>query len=135
MAKKVISDEVAILEFNKILDFWEIEIDNSEESRGNKEKVINAIKRGRLTFDEEKEVFKYKLRKPVEQENKDFLNELVLREPIARELTSSSEKNQDNVFKMTVKLISNSSGIPIGIVERIGMKDLTVIGSLMAFFG
>lgn len=134
MSKIVIEKKQAEKEFDSLCDYWEIDIDNNDDETSiNKEKIVNCIMRGRLTFDEKSETFKYKLRKPVAKENGELIEGIVLKEPSSQALISS--KKDTNEMQLTMKMLSNSSGLPIGVIERIGMKDITVLGCIMVFFG
>ena len=71
------------------------------------------------------------MRNPIEKENGEKTESLILKEPVAEQLIASSNKDE---MAMTVKMISKSADIPLGIAQRLGMKDLTLIGAIMFFF-
>lgn len=131
MSKILISKEQAEQEFKNICEYWDIDIDNDDESITTKEKVVSAIMRGKLNFNEKEESFTYKLRKPLELANKEIINELTLFEPETQALLSLANQSD---LQMSIRMIANSSKQPIGVIERLKMKDITILGSLMAFF-
>lgn len=128
MKKIVVSKEVAQQEFGDLCEYWEIDTSDNEVLRT---KFIGAITRGRLSFNKDTDEFKYILRKPITLENKETISELTLKEIDTQALTAASK---DNDFIAALKMISSSSGVPYGVIERMSPKDTGVLGAILAFF-
>jgi len=126
-----VNRSVAEYEFEKYCNFWELDISEDEESSLNKDKIISAIMRGRIAFNESEEKFIYKLRKPINLENGNVISEIIIGEPKSKDMHNISEKN---LFQSSLKMISACSGQPLGVIDRLGMKDITILSTLMAFF-
>lgn len=127
MSKIVVCKEVAEKEFEDICEAWELDEDDAKDI---KKTIVKAICRGRLSYDNEKEVFEYELRKPIVQKDGETVTSFTMRDvevgSIARHKGSDAEGG--------LATISNSSKQPIGIVNRLSLKDSSVLGSITAFF-
>lgn len=96
--------------------------------------IVRALMAGRLAFDSTTEEFTYRLRKPIALENGKSIEVFGIREPNAGQIRDSSRTTKDET-EQSLRLLSFITGQPLGVIERIGQKDLMVAGSLFAFFG
>ena len=99
-----------------------------------RERIVRAVMDGRLSFDDVAETFIYRLRKPVTLENGDTLSELRINEPSTGKIRDANKITKDE-FEVSVRLLSYVTGHPLGIIDRICMRDLTTTGTLFGFFG
>lgn len=126
--KQVIAENVARDEINSWSEAFETEPNESMT-----EALLPAVTRGRIEFDESKEEFRVKLRKSVELENKEPLTHVSLREPTTEQTQKASRMKND--VAASAHLLSGVSGLPLGIINRIGQKDFVVLSVVMGFFG
>ena len=118
----------------------EVEVANWEDrfdtvlSPESSEKLIRVVMRGRIVFDEQTESFTLKLRTPIQLDNGETVSELTLREPKARQARDAGKPGTGDV-EAVLRMLSAVSGQGLGVIERLGMKDLTVCGELFNFFG
>ncbi len=127
MSKEVIAREAAEEEVQGWCDRFDTAL--SPESS---EKLIRIVMRGRITLDEKTESFTLKLRSPIQLDNGETVNELTLREPRARQ---ARDVGKGGDVEMVLKVLSSVSGQPLGVIDRLGMKDLVIAGELFNFFG
>lgn len=100
-------------------------------------KLIKAVQKGRLEFDEESEKFKLKLRKAYALENGETLNRLTFSEPDGRMVRTSAkgsnmEKDQAEV---SFKMVAAITGLPLGVLDRLSKRDLEDTMLVASFFG
>ena len=95
--------------------------------------LLPAVMRGRVSLDENDDTFTIRLRSPVKLETGEVVESVQIREPTAAEMKKAGGR-ADHVDFLT-RLISALSGQPLGVVERIKMKDLNVVASIVSFFG
>jgi hypothetical protein len=131
MSKVVVAKEVAEKEFADMCEFWEI--DKSEVDQSIKAKLLTAIMRGRLTLNQETSEFSYVLRTPVNLENGETLSKVVLKE-FDTEAVGMAAKG-DNDFLSGLKMVSASSGVALGIIQRMKSKDSAVLAGAIGFLG
>ena len=125
--KEVIAREPAEAE----VESWEEHFDVVLSPESN-EKLTWTVMRGRLSLDEGTSTFTVKLRSPIQLENGETVNELLIREPITKEVRSV-DKNAGDVAQV-IRILSAVTGQPLGAIDRLGLKDLTVCGELFNFF-
>lgn len=123
--KEVIEREIA----EELAQSWADELDSSVTVS---EKVIKAVMRGRLDF--QKGSFNYILLTPVELQNGETLTAVEIAEPTVEQLRESS-KHKGDEMETTIRIISALTDKPIGVIGRIKMRDITLIGELLGFFG
>lgn len=99
----------------------------------NRERILSLIEKDRLIFDEEREEFTLRLRKPIELENGKTIEELLIKDPTAEQLQKADKS--DGGFALTLRTIGFVSGQPIGIINRMRSRDLTAASSVLSFFG
>jgi len=125
MSEPVIAREVA----ESMVALWAARLDVDEPPSAH---VLRAIMSGRLDYSDAG--FRLRLSAPVELDSGAKLDEVTIREPSGRELRETSRSNRDEM-DTTLRLLAELSGQPLGVVERIKMRDLTVLGELLGFFG
>lgn len=107
------------------------EKDINEETHG---ALVRAIVAGRVSFEPSEEVFTYTLRNPIDNNTGPAVESLTIRQPNTLDL-SKANKGKPEEMEMTQRLVSYVSGQPLFVAQRIRQGDITVIGSLFAFFG
>jgi hypothetical protein len=95
-------------------------------------RLVRAVVAGRLDFDGER--FTYGLLSPIALENGTTVGEIVISEPTTAQLRDMSKGGGDAVTQST-RLLSAITGNPLGVVERIKMRDAQTLGAIMDFFG
>lgn len=142
MAEKiVISREVAEDDFKKIIEVFDVNVDNDT-----KETVLDAMMRGLITLDEEAETLTYTLVKPVTAGDQ-TLKSVTMHELTAAEIetvnkgfTSVQKANGDltidvsTAYTRTIKLIVKMSDCPLVLADRIKKRDFVVLQALSNFF-
>lgn len=93
--------------------------------------VLRALASGRLEWDASEQEFSVELRKPIEA-GTTTVSQMTIREPSGGEISKANRVNEP--FEQTMKLISYVTGHPVGYIERLGSRDLTLLGVLMGFF-
>ena len=97
-----------------------------------RERIVVAVMAGRVTFDDKAERFAYHLRKPLRLENGTIVEALTIGEANGAQLLSAG-RAKDGISQ-TLALLAAVSEQPIGIVERLGQKDIMVASGLLSFF-
>ena len=126
---EVIAREVAEAEVQGWCDRFDVTLDPAA-----REKIVRALGAGRLTLDEGKEEFTYRLRKPITLENGQTLEKLVVHEPTTGQ-SRDANKAGGNDFDASLRLLSYVTGQPLGVLDRVGSKDAQALSSLFLFFG
>lgn len=103
-------------------------VDIGEPSDG----IISAVMAGLVTLDEPSRTFSISLRSPVWLENGQELGALKIAEPDGRQLRDAMKG--ENKMDMSMRILSAVSGQPLGVIERLKQRDLTLAGELMVFF-
>ncbi len=96
------------------------------------ERLTRVVMAGRITFDEQAETFALKLRRPLELENGSTVESLTIREPRTAEIRQAGKKGDE--MELVLRLLSTISGQPLGVLDRMGSKDFTIVGELFNFF-
>ncbi len=128
-SKVVIAEEVAAAMLQGWREYFEVELPPETERR-----LLNAVMRGRLDFDEGSNTFTLKLRSPIELENGKTVAELMIKEPNSQQIRGIMKKS-DGDIDMILKMLSVNTGEALGVIERLKMKDLITCGELFNFFG
>jgi hypothetical protein len=125
-----IDKETAELEFTCICEMWEIdcEIDDMDEEdrksfEEQKRKIIYAIRRGRLTVDDE---IVYTLAYPEAN-----CTTVTIKRPKGQALMSTDRCKDKENFKRTYSILASMTGREVSFFSRLDGIDLKV---LMAFF-
>ena len=128
MKNEVVAPQAA----EEILGRWQevLDVELDADTQG---VLVKAIRSGRLDFNEDTEEFTIILRKPIELQNGDTIEKLTLSEPSGEQIGAAS-KSADT-FQQTLKIIASLSGQPLGVVNRLKMRDLNLAGSVISFFG
>jgi hypothetical protein len=103
--------------------------DIDDDSRGI---LLRGIASGRLTFDWDAEKFAVKLIQPIELQNGDRVESITIAEPAVEQIKASNNTADD--FMMTLSVLSAVSGQPLGVINRLKMRDISLAGSVLAFF-
>ena len=93
------------------------------------ESVIAAIETGRVSFDSEKKVFTYQLRRPLHYRGREIPS-LTLKKPIY----SAKKFRHTSTGGMLADAIAASSGLQYEAVESMGIKDTVYAASLVNLF-
>lgn len=126
--KQVIDKQTA----QGFLDDWMDSLGYSLDEGTEKEKIMQAIQEGRLDFDAETEEFSYTLRKPIILENGQTVTQVKIYEPEALAVQSAGKLK--NEMEMTIRLLSSITGQPLGVINRLKLRDMTLMGYLIGFF-
>lgn len=92
---------------------------------------LRAIMAGRLDFDGSR--FRYSLAAPVTLDSGERFDSLELAEPTGAILRDASRGKRDQM-ETTFHTLSLMTGKPVGLIERLKMRDLNALGEMLAFF-
>jgi hypothetical protein len=123
-----VSREHATKLLKEMVDFFEAEIPPEQTAV-----LLRGIEHGHLEFDAEKEEFRVHLRKPVELKNGEKITVISMPEPEVEQMKTAGKAGDE--FAQTSRLISLISGIPEEVIGRIRMRDMTLAGVVISFFG
>jgi len=123
-ANEVMAEEVAREEIARWQDQFSTELEEISP------KLLRAVKQGRINL--EGSVFKVKLLAPLQLENGQVIGSLEIREPTAAIVRQSGKGGSE--ADLTMRVLSAVTGQPLGVLDRLGSRDLAVIGELMSFF-
>jgi len=127
--KEVIAPEVAEAEIDKWCERFGVTVSSADSVR-----IVSAIIHGRLSLDEDKEEFVYRLRRPVALDNGKTIDELRVHEPTAGQTRDANKNGKGNEIDTSLRLLASITEQPLGVIERIGLYDLTLAGALFNFF-
>lgn len=130
-----IDKKVAEQELQRIIDFWEVDPEG-ETWETSKKRLIFAIQKGRISFDEEPETVSLTLVKPIEREKPSdgLIDTLVFHEPTAADLRCMDKYKENETMAKTLHLASRMCGHPVGIVDRMHSRDVSTMGAIAALF-
>lgn len=123
-----VSDDRAEELYQEIVESFGFDIDEDQATV-----VRRGIKSGRLDFDSEEQAFELQLVKPLELQNGSVIESITIEEPNVEQLTKSDSRSTD--MAKTVNLIANVSRQPVTVIERLRMRDITLAGAVLSFFG
>lgn len=123
-----VAHEVALAE----LEQWATQMEAPLDSDA-KERLAMVIMSGRLSFDDQSEVFSLRLRKPVKLENGEGIERIEVRGPTRSEQTKAT-KGGGPAEEIGARLLSSVTGQPIGVLDRIEPKDYNLAAYLLGFF-
>jgi hypothetical protein len=129
----VIEREPAEAELQKIVDFFEVDPEGSawEDSR---KRLLGAIMKGRIILDDDKSALVLTLSSPITLDNSGSVAEMTFKEPTAADLKVLDKYKEGEAMAKTVHLASRMSGHPIGVVDRMGARDLQVMAAITSLF-
>jgi len=128
-----LSEEVAQVELDNIVKFFEVNPEG-ESWEDSKARLMQAIIKGRVILDEDNQSILLTLTSPIKLENSQEIKELTFHEPTARDLRDMDKYKENEKMAKTIHLASKMTGQPIGIVERMGARDLQTMGSIASLF-
>jgi predicted DNA-binding antitoxin AbrB/MazE fold protein len=73
-----------------------------------------------------------KLIQAVELQNGEKVESIAITEPTVDQMRSANMVKDD--FAATLAVLSSASGQPLGVINRLKMRDLSLAGSVLAFF-
>jgi hypothetical protein len=125
------------------IDIWCEALGHAFDDQDAREKLISALMDGRITFDGAAETFTYKLRTPIELETGVRLPEVKVSDITAKQYADAFKsikvdaKDRSASVPMDSILLqaSGATGLPLGVVQRIKMRDFAIVQALMGFFG
>lgn len=95
--------------------------------------VMRGIRAGRLEFDAANETFEIHLVKPVKLQNGDTVDSFTIEEPTTEQISKADNRPSD--MAKTINLVSSVSRHPVTVIERIRMRDISLAGAVVSFFG
>jgi hypothetical protein len=130
---QVIEKEAAELELARIVEFFEVEPEG-DDWEANKARLIQVIGKGRIIMDEDKSAVILQLVAPLELENGETVRELAFREPTAGGLKKLDRFKDNEKMAKTIALASDITGQPVGVIDRMGSRDLSTMGAIVSLF-
>lgn len=123
------------------LDIWCETFGHAPEADA-REKLLAALMDGRITFDAGAETFAYRLRTPLELENGVRLPEVKVSDITAEKYAAAFKTIKVEATSKTASIsmdsillqASGALNLPLGVVQRIKMRDFSVVQALMGFF-
>lgn len=97
-----------------------------------REYVVRSVMDGRLIFDDKAEAFALSLRRPVKLDNGETVATLKIAEPTGAALVEAGRGKND--IDQGMRLVAAVSGLPLGVVERFGQRDVNAAGAVLRFF-
>jgi hypothetical protein len=94
--------------------------------------ILRGIASRRLSFDWDSEKFNVKLIQAVELQNGEKVESISITEPTVDQMRSANMVKDD--FAATLAVLSSASGQPLGVINRLKMRDISLAGSVLAFF-
>lgn len=126
MSKIVIAEDPA----QAIIKGWEDELDATLPD-SSRTVILRAVQHGRLDYADSE--FTLTLNKPIEMQNGKTVEVLKIKEPTGRNIIDSTKNTAAQ--EQQLRLLSNIAGVAIGVLERIGSRDLYVAVAILDFFG
>jgi asparagine N-glycosylation enzyme membrane subunit Stt3 len=122
-----VSPEAAQAELARIEEDFDRELDADS-----RDVLLRALRAGLLEWDAAENQFRYRLRRPVVLDNGEQITTMSLSEPSVLQVKKATAIKDE--LEQTVKLISYMADVPVGYIDRIRMRDMTVLGVLVGFF-
>ncbi len=95
--------------------------------------IIKCFKSGRLDFNEIDEYFTITLVKEIPTGSGERLTFLTITEPDFLQVQKAGSAKTE--IEQTSKLISLITGLPQGLIDRLKMRDVSLAGAVLSFFG
>ena len=130
---EVIGKDAAQAELDSIVQFFEVDPEG-QEWQDAKARLLQAIGKGRIILDEAKQSIVLTLACPIRLENGQEIAELSFHEPTAGDLRTLDKYKAEEKMAKTIHLASKMTGQPIGVVERMGARDLQTMGAVASLF-
>ena len=127
MVKEMMTEAQAKEAVTKCKGYFGSTLDEESENA-----VIRGFMAGLVEFNETNEKFTVYLRKPITLENGEVIDKLSIQEPTADQVRMAG-RTQDP-FGQAVDILGYVSGWPVGILNRLKMRDISLAGSVLAFF-
>ncbi len=124
----VVSAEDAEIKLMEIEEYFETKLDKENRSR-----ILKAIIAGRLSFDEDTEIFYIILKSSIKLDNGDEISSLKLEQATVAQIERASRKGGE--FEQMISIVSSISGQPISVIGRIKQRDILIIAAVLSFFG
>jgi len=128
MSEPKVAREVAEAEVQRWAEALDVTVDLDM-----RERIVVAVMDGRAIFDADTERFTLRLRKPLRLENGTVIESLAISEPNGAQLLAAGKAR--DVMGQALGLLAAVTEQPIGMIERLGQKDITVASGLLGFFG
>ena len=95
------------------------------------QRAVKLVRRDMLRFLPDTQEFVLHLYNPVKLDNGDIVEQLKIREPNGADMQASSSGSD---VEQLQKMLSKVSGLPLGVVQRIGMRDQNSASMVITFF-
>jgi len=125
MSKIVIQEDPALA----LIAGWEEELDITL-PLASKDVLSRSVQHGRLDYGDG--VFTLHLAKSIGQKDGKIIEELKISEPTGRDIVNSTKGVVQQ--EQQIRLLSNITGIPVGVIERLGSRDLYAAVAVLDFF-
>lgn len=119
-------------EAEKMLESWAdiLELDTKRELYSNVlDELTGVVEKGRLTFDEESEIFKYRLLKPVDGKELIEIHETTLKEKKALQRYKENES-----MEAAIMMVTKHTNLTFKQVEMLKSRDLNKINAVIIGF-
>ena len=131
--ENVLAPEVAEEEIKRIVQAFEVDPEGKE-WEDSKARLKQAIMKGRITLDDDSMTITQKLATPIRLKNGDDVHELTYHEPTAGDLKVFDKYKDGEKMAKTIHLASKMTGQPIAILEDMGSRDMSTMGSIASLF-
>jgi hypothetical protein len=101
--------------------------------------LLKAVMQGRVDFDEDKELFSLKLRKPIELDNGETVASITMCDPGSahaldkQKVISKGKSLEMELDTVSSKLVS-ATGLALGVLRRLSLTDYNTMDNLLVFF-
>jgi hypothetical protein len=129
----VIEKEAAEAELAGIVEFFEVDPEGKD-WEDNRKRLLAAIQKGRLSLAIDAGRIELTLVQAIELENRQTVPSLSFKEPTAGDLKALDKYKENEGMAKTLHLVSKMTGQPIGVVERMVARDLSVVGAIASLF-
>lgn len=131
--ENLLGDDVARAELDRIIGFFEVDPEG-EEWQDSERRLLQAIKKGRVELDEQSNLVIMRLVAPIELQNGQTIAELKFKEPSASDLKVFDKYKEAEKMAKTIHLAAKMTGQPVGIIDRMGSRDVATMGALASLF-
>lgn len=125
----LISKELAEKEVKNIADFFEIELPQEDW-----EKLVSAAEKGRLQIDTANGIIKMTLIKPIIVDGGESVKQLDFSEPTAGAMRLLDKHGDKDKMTKAIHLTSLMTGQPVGVIDKMGSRDLNLLGAIIGIF-
>lgn len=129
----VIEKDAAEIELQHIVDFFEVDPEGHD-WESSKARMLAAIMKGRIILDEDAATVVVTLTAPIKLDNGETVGELSFHEPNAADLKVLDRYKDGEKMAKTVHLASRMTGKPIGVLDKMGARDLQTMGAVASLF-